>query len=56
MVHSMQVKGVLVLAAAFAAACEKERPGWTFDDEAMAFSAIVPLVQIGFCYTLMLVK
>src|SRR5437016_3094117 len=56
MVHSMQVKGVLVLAAAFAAACEKVRPGWALDDEAMAFSAIVLLVQKNFCYTLMLVR
>src|SRR5438128_11806794 len=56
MVHSVRVKGVSVLAAAFAVACKKERPGWTFDDEATAFSAIVLLVSTDFYYTLMLVK
>ena len=54
--HSVRVKGVLVLAAVFAAACEKVRPGWTLDDEATAFSAIVPLVRKNFSDALMLVN
>src|SRR5437773_11731358 len=54
--HSVRAKGDIVVAAAVAAAFAKERSGWTLDDEATAFSAIVPLVQKNFIDALMLVN
>src|SRR5438128_6426908 len=53
--HSIWAKGEVV-ATAVAAARAKVRPGWVLEDDAVAFSAIIQVLDILLYYVLILVK